>query len=151
MGKPKRSNAQPVDDAPVDGHIVTAADAILAKRVNERVFSPEESPAFDEARQALNRIEKRNNLSRTERLALREALVYDAMGAAAAPDKAPELWSDRRGTKENPVSFVRRVYGPWLGRGLRRSHFFSLDRPLYTALQVWLHRHPEIGFPELEP
>jgi hypothetical protein len=124
--------------------------AILAERVNERVFCPQDSPAFDEAKRALNRIEKRHGLSRSESHALREALAYEVMFPPAAPDKAPELWSERKGTKDNPVTFIRRVYAPWLGRGLRRSHLLSLDRALYTSLSVWLHRHPETGFPELD-
>lgn len=68
--------------------------------------------------------------------------------SALLPAEAPELWSDRTGRKENPVDFVRRVYGPWLDYGLERSHLFSLDRPLYTALGVWMHRHPEDGMPK---
>jgi len=35
------------------------------------------------------------------------------------------------------------VYAPWLGKGLQRSHLLTLDKTLYSALGVWLHRHPE--------
>ena len=150
MGKPRRSDAQSNPEDLVDrSPIMSKSMAILAERVNEPVFRPQDSPAFDEAKRALKRIEKRNGLSRSESHALREALAYEVM-LPDAPDKAPELWSERKGTRENPVTFIRRVYASWLGRGLRRSHLLSLDRALYTSLGVWLHRHPDTGFPELD-
>lgn len=71
----------------------------------------------------------------------------DPADAALHPQKAPELWSERCGRKENPIEFITRVYEPWLERGFRRSHLLTLDRPLYTALGVWLHRHPEARLP----
>lgn len=71
----------------------------------------------------------------------------DPADAALHPQKAPELWSERCGRKENPIQFITRVYAPWLEHGLRRSHLHALDRPLYTALGVWLHRHPEAKLP----
>ncbi|PPC79721.1 MAG: hypothetical protein CTY39_12295 [Hyphomicrobium sp.] len=113
----------------------------------------ENHPAFKEAAGALRRIEERFGLGRSEQYLMREALSIQAMTLLSQPDiplSAPELWSDRRGTKENPVSFIRRVYANHLGMGLRRSHILALDKPLYTALGVWLHRHPETGFPELD-
>lgn len=114
--------------------------------------SPQRAAALEEASRELNRIETRHGLNRSERAELRETLWLDASLRRDDPELpavAPELWTDRRGTKDNPVSFIRRVYAPWLGKGLRRSHLLSLDRPLYTALGVWLHRHPDQGFPEL--
>jgi hypothetical protein len=71
----------------------------------------------------------------------------DPADAALHPQKAPELWSERTGRKENPLQFITRVYKPWFKRGLRRSHLLTLDPPLYTALGVWLHRHPEAKLP----
>ena len=150
MGKPRRSNDHSNREDSVDQPpIMSEAMAVLAERVNRPVFCPQDSPAFNEAKKALKRIEKRNGLSWSESHALREALAWEVM-LPDAPDKAPELWSERKGTKENPVTFIRRVYAPWLGRGLRRSHLLSLDRALYTSLGVWLHRHPDTGFPELD-
>jgi hypothetical protein len=149
MGKARRSEVQSRDD----DLALSDVEAALAGRISveQPVFRPEESPAFEEAVQSLNRIEKRHRLSRANRVLLREALTFElARRAFDMPETAPELWSERRGTKENPVMFIRRVYAPWLGRGLRRSHFHSLDRALYSALGVWLHRHPDIGFPELD-
>lgn len=76
---------------------------------------------------------------------LAEALDAAIHGEAAftLPDTAPELWENRIGRKENPVTFTKRVYAPWLGKGLQRSHLLTLDKTLYSALGVWLHRHPE--------
>lgn len=153
MGKPKRPGTQTARSVSPAEIELTDVEAALASRISveEPVFRAEESPAFEEALQSLNRIEKRHGLSRANRLLLREALTFDLMRRGPElPDKAPELWSERRGTKDNPVTFIRRVYAPWLGRGLRRSHLHSLDRALYTALGVWLHRHRDTGFPELE-
>jgi len=65
------------------------------------------------------------------------------------PDTAPELWAEREGRKENPVAFIRRVYAPWLGRGLKRPDISRLDPPLYNALNVWCHRNPDDTLPEL--
>lgn len=66
------------------------------------------------------------------------------------PDNAPELWSKREGGRsENPAQFLRRVYGRWLNGGLKRKHLAHLDPPLYRALGVWLHRHPEDEIEEL--
>ena len=74
-----------------------------------------------------------------------EALDATIHGEAAftLPDTAPELWENRIGRKENPITFTKRVYAPWLGKGLQRSHLLTLDKTLYSALGVWLHRHPE--------
>lgn len=111
-------------------------------------------PAYKEALRAVSRIEETYELSRSETFLLREALSVDAMEGLSRPDlplSAPEQWADRKGIRENPVSFIKRVYAEWLGKGLKRSHLLALDKPLYTALGVWLHRHPESGFPELEP
>ena len=64
-------------------------------------------------------------------------------------DAAPELWSGREGRKENPVAFIQRVYAPWLGHRFIRAHIRNLDLPLYRALSVWVHRHPEQEMSEL--
>ncbi|MGE3712117.1 MAG: hypothetical protein AB7G35_20925, partial [Hyphomicrobiaceae bacterium] len=115
------------------------------------------SPLFREAAAALDRIETKHDLDMESRIALRQALTqhardFVASGGAAepdVPDTAPERWSRREGRKENPVAFIRRVYAPWLNRGLTRAHLLTLDRALYSALAVWMHRHPETEFPEL--
>lgn len=76
---------------------------------------------------------------------LTEVLDAAIHGEAAStlPDTAPELWENRIGRKENPITFTKRVYAPWIAKGLQRSHLLTLDKPLYSALGVWLHRHPE--------
>lgn len=66
------------------------------------------------------------------------------MLAPPLPTAAPELWSSRDlNRREDPTQFVRRVYGPWLGRRLARKDLARLDSALYKALNVWLHRHPD--------
>ena len=58
------------------------------------------------------------------------------------PDKAPELWKGRANSDEGMIDFIARVYAPWLGKGLMRSHILHLDRPLYSGLHRWLNRLP---------
>lgn len=164
MPKPKRSQArlrQPAQPpGPVPAYPDQEADELgWAREVDQ--FEADQirlrsSPLFREAALALDRIETKHDLDMGSRLALREALAdaarsFIASGGAAEPDlpaKAPELWSRREGRKENPVAFIRRVYAPWLNRGFTRAHLLALDRPLYSALAVWLHRHPQEEFPE---
>lgn len=67
------------------------------------------------------------------------------------PVNPSELWANRPGRKENPIVFIRRVYAPWIGRGLNRAQIRAADRPLYRALGVWLHRHPDETFDEVPP
>jgi len=60
------------------------------------------------------------------------------------PKVAPETWTDRDLNKrETPPDFIRRVYAPWVGKGLSRKDLKQLDPSLYRALSVWLTRHPE--------
>lgn len=82
---------------------------------------------------------------------LREIYEHSATprDALELPTTAPELWSARAGRKENPIVFIRRVYGSWLGQGLTRAHIRRLDLPLYRALSVWLTRHRGASMPEL--
>ena len=107
-------------------------------------------PAFAEALRALSRVEDKHKLEQPERVVLRKQLLTDAEEMAYRPElptRAPELWANRTGTQETPDKFIRRVYRRWLKKGLKRSHLLTLDKPLYTALSVWLHRHPD-GLPE---
>lgn len=151
MANRKKSAAQSVPDPAQEHYDVLAHMRALigAEPDNAPV---EASPAFHEAARALDRIEVKHGLRIADRLKLRQALVTQMMfrvGEPEPPAEAPELWTERGGRKENPVSFIRRVYAPWLGKGLQRSDLHSLDRPLYAALAVWLHRYPETDFPEL--
>lgn len=76
--------------------------------------------------------------------ALRSWLDRGAVNSVPLPGLPPELWSARfREYNENPVEFVRRVYGRWIGRGLTRAHIRQLDLPLYRALSAWMSRHPD--------
>jgi hypothetical protein len=162
MAKPKRSQerrrqpAQP--PGPVPAHpqqeedLEWPLDQCEADKIRLRA-----SPLFREAAAAMDRIETKHELDMASRIALREALAEHARDFVASggapepdiPDSAPERWSRREGRKENPITFIRRVYAPWLGRGFTRAHLLTLDRALYSALAVWMHRHPEAEFPEL--
>jgi len=69
------------------------------------------------------------------------------------PSEAPKQWSiiDESGevgrkTGENPAEFVLRVYEPWLGKGMTRSHLHDLDPKLYRAFKTWVGRHGEPDF-----
>lgn len=92
-----------------------------------------------------------HNLTSDERAAILEDLAVATGGRDAAtsisvplPDRAPEIWSERdRTQRQNPAQFVRRVYAQWIGRGLTRQALCLLDEPVYRALSVWEHRHPE--------
>lgn len=154
MANPKKTgsaSARVPDDAE---YLPTSNLASLRASIgsNPGDLRPDGSPIFLEASRALDRIESKHGLRIADRLKLREQLSFEMMYRLSEPElpkRAPELWSERTGRKENPVAFIRRVYAPWVGRGLQRAHLHSLDLPLYTALAVWLHRHPEIDFPEL--
>jgi hypothetical protein len=52
----------------------------------------------------------------------------------AVPKKAPSLWKDRDDKTENPISFLKRIYGSWLSKGLIRPDIKRLDPQLYNAI-----------------
>jgi hypothetical protein len=114
--------------------------------------------ALEEAVQAVSDIESKYDLTPQQRDRLRSQLAKEVARRAIAadmekvrmPKAAPELWGDRKGRKENPVAFIRRVYAPWLDRGLKRGDLRTLDQQLYQALAVWMHRHPDLEFAELD-
>lgn len=53
------------------------------------------------------------------------------------PDSAPEKWLERKNKKETPFDFVKRVYAPFIGRGLTRPHIKAIDLSLYNAIKSW--------------
>lgn len=66
------------------------------------------------------------------------------------PEKAPALWAERdKNIKTNPAAFLRSMYEPWIGKGLKRGTIRDLDPALYQAFAVWITRHPEDDIPEL--
>jgi hypothetical protein len=73
----------------------------------------------------------------------------DTDSTPLSPLTPSELWEHRKGRKENPVAFLRRVYAPWLGRGMTRADLRRIDLPLYRAFSAWLRRHPEDPVAEL--
>jgi len=58
------------------------------------------------------------------------------------PTVAPVLWKEGRRAGEDPPSFIKRVYEPWLGKGLSRADIRHLDFKLYTSLFNWLKKNP---------
>ena len=60
--------------------------------------------------------------------------TLQAEEAVALPAKAPELFTDRRDKSVTAEQFIRDVYKPWLGKGLKRPHIKELDKSLYQAL-----------------
>lgn len=62
------------------------------------------------------------------------ALLDQGIMGPELPNQAPELYKERKDRKEDPETFTRRVYAPWLGLGLHRPHVKQLDKPLYQAL-----------------
>ena len=51
------------------------------------------------------------------------------------------MFRDRTDRKEKAIGFIKRVYSPWLGHGLTRSHIMELDKPLYVALKNHIYYH----------
>ncbi|MEM7544173.1 MAG: hypothetical protein AAF367_01430 [Pseudomonadota bacterium] len=60
--------------------------------------------------------------------------TLQAEEAVSPPDVAPELYAEREDRSERAEAFIRRVYAPWLGRGLLRPHLKALDKSAYQAL-----------------
>jgi hypothetical protein len=58
-----------------------------------------------------------------------------------APEHAPELWTQRADKSEDVFEFIRRVYGSYLPKGLKKSDLFHLDPGLYQAIFDWKKKH----------
>lgn len=61
------------------------------------------------------------------------------------PTVAPAMWPKDRGTVEGaletPPQFIKRVYEPWLGKGLTTADVRRLDEPLMQAHYYWCRKH----------
>jgi hypothetical protein len=66
------------------------------------------------------------------RLALSE--IRNRSSKTTLPTRPPELWRERLDQYEDPIAFTKRVYMPWIDKGLFRSHIKQLDKPLYEAI-----------------
>lgn len=62
---------------------------------------------------------------------------------AILPKAPPATWKEHKQPGETPPSFVRRVYGEWLGKGFTRATLRHLDPPLAQAMTNWL-RHNQM-------
>lgn len=60
--------------------------------------------------------------------------TLQAEEAVSLPTTAPELFTERKDKSERAPEFIRRVYAPWLGKGLLRPHIKELDKSLYQSL-----------------
>ena len=69
--------------------------------------------------------------------AVRKKKAAEVQLSSFLPKKAPKLWLERKNKDESPVDFIRRVYAPWLGKGLGKPHIRQLDMSLYEALRKW--------------
>lgn len=59
----------------------------------------------------------------------------------ALPTVAPATWKADKQDGETPPSFVKRVYGEWLGQGFTRATVRHLDPPLAQAITNWLRNN----------
>lgn len=64
-----------------------------------------------------------------------ESLALDEVRAHVS-----ETWKTRSDSKEPVVAFIKRVYAPFIDKGLTRKHL-SVDPSLYTALANWLRKN----------
>jgi hypothetical protein len=69
--------------------------------------------------------------------------ILPKLSSMPTPAEPPERWCDRVGRKDNPLTFIRRVYADYLHGGLTRATLRKLDPLLYQALAVWECRHPD--------
>ncbi|WP_155988070.1 hypothetical protein [Brevundimonas sp. EAKA] len=76
-----------------------------------------------------------------ELLGVDAAQTQQAVPTDALPDVAPALWAKDKRAGETPPDFIRRVYEPWIGKGLVRPHIKRLDIQLYVALTNWLRKN----------
>jgi hypothetical protein len=66
------------------------------------------------------------------------------------PKQAPVMWENREKKDESPVTFIKREYAQWLGKGICRADIRRLDKKLYEALYAWIGKSggmPDIGLP----
>ena len=82
-----------------------------------------ERSVFEQCRQLRVRI----------RSALSAAITNDS-GGREAPTIAPSLWKDRLDKSEDPISFTKRIYAKWIGKGFGRTDLKQLDKQLYAAI-----------------
>lgn len=67
------------------------------------------------------------------------------------PSSAPEFYKARVDRHETAIEFTQRVYGEWLGNGLRRTDIQRLDPPLWTALRKLKSSWPDSMIQALPP
>jgi len=69
--------------------------------------------------------------------------VVSEAGAPPLPDGAPAIYRDRADKGENIITFLKRVWGPWLeARVLTRRDLRRLDPSADGAVVNWLRHSP---------
>ncbi|MEO0383199.1 MAG: hypothetical protein AAF234_06545 [Pseudomonadota bacterium] len=65
------------------------------------------------------------------------------------PIEAPHVWGAEPDNELSPADFIKRYYGPWIGKGLSRARIAKLDFKLAEAYSSWIRpsRHPEDRLP----
>lgn len=74
-------------------------------------------------------------------------------GSRPFPEVAPATWKADKQPGETPPSFVKRIYGEWLGKGFTRATLRHLDPPLARAVDNWLRTNEmplDIDLPTLK-
>jgi hypothetical protein len=92
----------------------------------------------------LTRLEDDPALPDADKMLVLNQVVENACAIAerlsrTAPEKAPEFWRERADRSERIYDFIRRVYGPYIGR-IRRSDLRRLDFSLYQSLYYKRHK-----------
>ncbi|MEP4552734.1 MAG: hypothetical protein ABJR46_14995 [Tateyamaria sp.] len=67
------------------------------------------------------------------------------------PQKAPEIYKDRVNKDENALEFIKRVYKPWLNKGLSHNQLNRIDTSAYYAYRNYTKYHaidPTILLPD---
>jgi hypothetical protein len=131
--------------SPADGDCISndfgdAAEGItIARRLallDERISVSEGKSASDVVRELFPEL---------ARLEIAEAIP-------PIPTEPPELWINARSSGENIRDYVLRVYGQWIGHGLKRADLRSLDKVLYLDLYQPKNARilAELGIPKLK-
>lgn len=157
LPKPSSRNPFHVSEASPADRRRLISEGASGKTQSSAASAPEESLAGDRAKALVAELARTPTADRPRMrgILLQLLALYPPEPeehSAALPDQAPELWVERDlNRRENAPQFIRRVYAPWLGRGLARKDISRLDGDLYKALSVWLSRHKDDEIAQLLP
>jgi len=66
------------------------------------------------------------------------AAIFEINGV---PQKAPEIYKDRANKDETALEFIKRVYKPWLNKGLSHNQLNHIDTSAYYAYRNYTKYH----------